>query len=79
MEQSAQRIEKQDSGTVSWREGMLEPGITAAGLDISVATQKATTTHGESLNFFLGLFIVLPVTKTVLYLLKESLICIFYL
>lgn len=41
---------------MSWREGMLEPGITAAGLDTSVATQRATTTHGESLNFILGLF-----------------------
>lgn len=46
---------------------MLEPGITAAGLDTSVATQRATTTHGESLNFTLGLFIVLSLTKTVLH------------
>lgn len=42
---------------MSWREGMPEPGITAAGLDTSVATQRATATHGESLNFILGLFI----------------------
>jgi hypothetical protein len=54
---------------------MLGPGITAAGLDTSVAIQKAMTTRGESLNFILGLFIVLSATKTVVCFLKESSLC----
>ena len=47
MEHSAQRTEKLVSGTVIWRGEMLGLGIIAAGLDISVATPKATTTLGE--------------------------------
>jgi hypothetical protein len=53
MEHSAPRIEKQVSGTVSWREEMLGLGIIAAGLDTSVATQRATATPGESTLPFL--------------------------
>jgi hypothetical protein len=53
-EHSAQRTETQDSGPVSWKEAMQEPGITAAGLDTSVAIQRATTTHGNSLNILFG-------------------------
>lgn len=56
MEHNAQRTEKQVSGTVIWREEMLELGIIAAGLDTSVATPKATTTPGES---YITLLIVL--------------------
>jgi hypothetical protein len=72
MEQSAQRTEKQDSGTVSWREEMLEPGITVAGLDTSVAIQRATTTHGGCLNFFLGLFIVLFCRPKLFYIYRRK-------
>jgi len=56
MEHNAQRTEKQVSGTVIWREEMLELGIIAAGLDTSVATPKATTTPGEA--YYITLLIV---------------------
>lgn len=36
---------------MSWREETLEPGITAVDLGTSVATQRATTTPGDTLNF----------------------------
>lgn len=57
MEHSVQRIEKQVSGTVNWREEMLGLGIIAAGLDTSVATPKATTTPGETYISLLIVFI----------------------
>jgi hypothetical protein len=60
MEHSAQRTEKQVSGTVSGREEMLGLGIIAAGLDTSVATQRATTTPGESTLPFLFYLLLFP-------------------
>ena len=59
MEHSAQRTEKQVSGTVIWREEMQGLGIIAAGLDTSVATPKATTTPGEPYIALLTVFIAL--------------------
>jgi len=59
MEHSAQRTEKQVSGTVNWREEMLGLGIIAADLDTSVATPKATTTPGETYITLLIVFIAL--------------------
>jgi hypothetical protein len=58
MEHSAQRTEKQVSGTVSWREEMLGLGIIAAGLDTSAAILRATTTPGN-LDYLLVSFIAL--------------------